>query len=262
MQPILFKFDSIVVSSFALLSSLSFFIASFIFIINGLKRNLPLNKILGLVVCVNISGIVGSRLLFVLNNFSQFGDDPWLIFSISSGGYAFYGGFLFAFLSSVLYLKINQLPFGEILDIGSPSLAVGMIINKFGCFMAGCCYGKETTLAVGVQFPKISIPTLSYGFPHSIHPSQIYASVFGLLILIVLLWSNKYKRFSGQVFLSFVILFSLERMLNLTQRGDIYNDILLGFPQSQFLGFVFMLLAFIVWVILSTRKKITLKSMN
>ena len=56
------------------MSSLSFFIASLIFIINGLNHKLPLNKLLGLVVCVNISGIVGSRLLFVLNNFSQFRD--------------------------------------------------------------------------------------------------------------------------------------------------------------------------------------------
>lgn len=197
-------------------------------------------------------------MLFVLNNFSQFQSNPWRIFSISPGGYAFYGGFLFTFLTLVLYIKINQLSFWEILDLGSPSLAISMSIIKMGCFLAGCCYGKETTPGIGIQFPKYSIPSLNYGFPHSIHPSQIYASVYGLFILIVLLWICKSRRFAGQVFLSFIILFSLERMLNLTQRGDISNDMLFGFPQSQLFGAIFFIIALVAWFRLSKKSYRTL----
>lgn len=237
------------------MSSLAFFSGSLVFIINGIKHHFPLNKLLGLVALANISAVIGSRLLFVLNNISQFQSHPRLVFAVTAGGYAFYGGFLFTFSTLVIYLKLTRLPFWETLDIGSPAVAIGMIINKMGCFLAGCCYGMQTALSIGVQFPEYSIPALKYGFPHSIHASQLYASLLGFLILVVLLRVEKSKHFSGQVFLCFLIIFSLERWFNLTRRGDIDNELLFGIPQSQLWGFVFLLLAAVSWFILSRKKK-------
>jgi phosphatidylglycerol:prolipoprotein diacylglycerol transferase len=237
--------------------SLTCLIGVSIFIIIARRHDIAINKLFGLIVWGYLAGVLGSRFLYALNNISQFQSDPWRIFSISPGGFAFYGGFISTILVGGLYIKINQLSFWNIADYVSPSLAIGMSITKTGCFLGGCCYGKETTLGIGVQFPAHSIPALKYGIPHSIHPSQIYTSVLGLFILIVILWNLKRRRFAGQAFLSFVILFSLERMLNLTRRGDILGELIWGVPQSQFWGALFFIAALTAWIILSRKRNMS-----
>lgn len=255
MHPILYQSDTLVIPAFGVLLSLTYLVAGSVFILIGRKHQVSTNKLLGVLLWGYLAGLVGSRLLFVLNNLSQFQTAPWRAFSISPGGFIFYGGFIFCLLALGWYVKANQLSFWDILDYGAFAAATGMSITKIGCYLAGCCYGKETTLGLGVQFPAFSPPAQHYGIPHSIHPSQLYTSVLGLCILLVLLWVGKRRRFAGQVCLSFVLLFSLERMLNLTQRGDIVNDLLGGIPQSQLFGAVFVIAAAAAWLILRRKER-------
>ena len=151
--------------------SLTYLIGATIFLIIGRRNNIPLNKLLGLMFWSYISVFIGSRFLFILNNISQFRSNSIQFFSISPGGVAFYGGFIITIIVIGLFIKINKLSFWNILDYATPSFAIGISLTKVGCYLAGCCYGKETTLALGVQFPEYSIPALKYGFSHSIQLS-------------------------------------------------------------------------------------------
>lgn len=255
MHPILYQSDSIVISAFGVLLSLTYLIAGSVFILIGRKHQVSTNKLLGVLLWGYLGGLVGSRLLFVLSNLSQFQTAPWRAFSISPGGFIIYGGLVFSVLALGWYVKANQLSFWDIVDYGAVATAVGMSITKIGCYLAGCCYGQETTLGIGVQFPEFSPPAQHYGILHSVHPSQLYGSVWGLGLLVVLLWVGKRQRVAGEVCLSFFLLFSLERMFNLTQRGDIVNDLVWGIPQSQLFGAVFVVAAAATWLILRRQQR-------
>jgi len=247
MEPILFRIGTAVVSSYPFMLSLSFIIGSLIFIGFGKKQNISINKLFGLIVSVHLAAILGSRFLFVLNNYPQFESDLLKAFTISPGGLAFNGGFFLGTLVGVLYVRLTELPFWNIFDFGSPSLALGISLARIGCFLGGCCYGKETSLLWGVQFPNYSLVAQKYGIQHLVHPTQIYESLAGVIIFVVLLVILKHRKFEGQVFLSFVILYSIVRILNDAVRGDALLNYVFNLSQTQFLSIIFGLTAVLIY---------------
>ena len=65
-----------------------------------------------------------------------------------SGG-VFYGGLILAVSVALWYIRRVGLPLWTTCDVFAPGIALGHVVGRFGCFFAGCCYGKPTTAAVG-----------------------------------------------------------------------------------------------------------------
>jgi phosphatidylglycerol:prolipoprotein diacylglycerol transferase len=112
-------------------------------------------------------------------------------------------------------------------DLISPLLALGLFFGRIGCFFAGCCYGKETSLPWGVIFTDPnSLALLNV----SLHPTQLYDAANGLAIFLFLTWKEKRKAFDGQIFFLFFLLYSITRffieMLRGDPRGFIYQDLI------------------------------------
>lgn len=249
MEPILFQIGRAVVPSHSFMLSSSFIVGALIFICYGKKQNISINKLFGLVISVQLFAILGARFLFVVNNYSQFESDFLKVFSISPGGFAVNGGLFFGILVGVLYTRLSSLSFWNISDFASPSIALGICLTKIGCFLGGCCYGKETSLFLGVQFPDNSLAASQYGIPHLVHPTQLYEGFFGIIILVILLLVRRRRKFAGQVFLSFVILYLFVRTLNDVLRGDVTHNYIFNLSQTQLLSIIFGLLAVLIyWV--------------
>ncbi|MDB5353826.1 MAG: Prolipoprotein diacylglyceryl transferase [Phycisphaerales bacterium] len=107
-----------------------------------------------------ISGIVGARLSHVLENLPQYTDPhntAWQNFinaiNIREGGLTYYGGFLLAFPTLVLYAIWKKVPLPLGMDIIAPCLMVGLGFGRIGCYLNGCCYGAECQAPFAVQFP-------------------------------------------------------------------------------------------------------------
>jgi phosphatidylglycerol:prolipoprotein diacylglycerol transferase len=109
-----------------------------------------------------VTGVVGARLSHVLENLSQYttigpGRTAWDNFidaiNIRSGGLTYYGGFLFAFASLVLYALLKKIPLRLGMDIVAPCVVIGLGFGRIGCFLNGCCYGDECELPWAVRFP-------------------------------------------------------------------------------------------------------------
>jgi len=106
------------------------------------------------------SGVIGARLSHVIENISEF-TDPKLgilgnlrnIIDIPSGGLTYYGGFLLAFPTLVIYARIKKIPLRLGMDIVAPCLMIGLAFGRLGCFLNGCCYGAECHLPWAVRFP-------------------------------------------------------------------------------------------------------------
>ena len=161
-----------------------------------------------------LAALAGAKVWFVLAEWEYYSNHPREILSFStllSGG-VFYGAFLSAALVGVVYSWRHKLNPLAILDLYSPTGALGHAIGRLGCFAAGCCYGKPTRIPWSVTFTNPVAQDLA-GTPLGIplHPTQLYESACEFVIFIFLLWLAKRQRFTGEIFGAYAILYGVTR---------------------------------------------------
>ena len=174
------------------------FMAGYLFLMVNRKyakmnKEMPAN----LVMIAAMAGIVGARIFYVVQFWdSQFADEPWTkIFRIDEGGQVFYGGFILASIAIILFCKVKKLNILSTLDILSPSLAIGHAFGRVGCFINGCCFGKETNSILGVKYPAKSIPFEKFHKVVTIHPVQLYEALANILLFGLFMYTlRKFKR--------------------------------------------------------------------
>ncbi len=167
MMPILFKipFTNIPIYSYGLMMVIGFLLG--IQVTKYLARRVGIDPEIfvnvGLIALV--TGVLGARLSHVLENLPQYTDSSrtfwenlWDALNIRSGGLTYYGGFLLAFPSLVLYAIKKKVSIRLGMDIVAPALMVGLAFGRIGCFLNGCCYGATCQLPWAVQYPYDSIP--------------------------------------------------------------------------------------------------------
>jgi phosphatidylglycerol:prolipoprotein diacylglycerol transferase len=139
------------------------------------------------------------------------------MFKLWEGGLVFYGGLLLTVGVTLAYMKWHRLPLWKWADLFSPPIALGLFFGRIGCFLAGCCYGKETSLPWGVIFKDPnSLARLSV----SLHPTQLYEAAGCLVLFFFLRWKEEKKAFDGQIFWLFLLLYAVLRFLIETVRDD------------------------------------------
>jgi phosphatidylglycerol:prolipoprotein diacylglycerol transferase len=240
MYPILFHFGSIKIYAYGFLIGLSFVVGLILSTLNAKKEGVPFERVVDLFFSSVLSAILGSRILFVLINFDAYRGNFLQIFKIWEGGLVFYGGLILAVGVAIAYMRWHGLPLWKLADLFSPPVALGLFFGRIGCFLAGCCYGKETSLPWGVVFTdprslaRLNVP---------LHPTQLYEAAGSLTLFFFLNWKLKKKSFDGQIIWLFLFLYSVFRffieMLRDDPRGFVFQDLL---STSQAIG---ILLAFI-----------------
>jgi phosphatidylglycerol---prolipoprotein diacylglyceryl transferase len=164
-----------------------------------------------------LSAFLGSRILYVLINFDVFRQEPSQIFKIWEGGLVFYGGLVPAAAVAFWVMKWRRLPVWRLADPISPLIALGLSFGRMGCFLAGCCYGKETSLPWAVVFKN---PDSLARLNLPLHPTQLYDAANGLVLFFFLTWVEKRKTFDGQIFWLLLLLYSMTRFFIEIFRGD------------------------------------------
>jgi len=219
MYPILFQFGNLYIYAYGFFIVVGFTLAAILAVLKIRKSNIKisLEHAADLFFYTILSGFVGARLLFLLINFDHFRQHPIQMFKIWEGGLVFYGGLIPAAIVAFGYMRWRRLPVWKLSDLISPLIALGLSFGRIGCFLAGCCYGKETLLPWGVVFKnpdslaRLNVP---------LHPTQIYDAVNGVALFLVLSWMERKKTFDGQIFWLFILLYSITRFLVEMFRGD------------------------------------------
>jgi phosphatidylglycerol:prolipoprotein diacylglycerol transferase len=161
------------------------------------------------------------------------------------GGLSYYGGFIAATLFGLHYIKKHALPMWRVTDLSGYAIPLGLFWGRMGCWLNGCCFGKVTRCTLGVVFPKggaawrhhrdlelLATPTSA---ALAVHPTQLYSSLANLAIFAVLYFVVRpRKRFDGQVFWWFAILYSLMRSSVELLRDD-DRGVLLGWISTSML---------------------------
>lgn len=204
MWPVLFKIGSLEVYSWGFTLSLAVLAGTFLLYRQAPKIGLKQDLVIDMAIWLVVGGVVGARLFYVfVYEPGTYLKQPYLIFALWQGGLVYYGAIIGGFIAGVWFVRKNRLSFWPLADLVAPPLALGYGIVRIGCFLNGCCYGKPTNSFLGVVFPHLD--------DWARHPTQIYSSLLGFTLFIVLLTFQRKKSFDGQVFLLFLILYGIGR---------------------------------------------------
>lgn len=245
MFPELFRIGDFPINTYGVLLALGMLLALFVASRLAVRDGLPRERIYDLGLWTLIGGLIGSKILmyFVEPNVEIFSLD-----FLRSGG-VFYGGFIGGFLTLFLLIRFYKLSFWKVADALAPGLALGQAIGRQGCFAAGCCWGKPTDSIFGVHFTEqahefTGVPIYTdTGAPLHLHPTQLYESIIMLAVFGVLIYLHKRKKFDGQIFIAYAIIYGIVRFsiefLRDDPRGDLFGlTTLTGLSTSQIISLI------------------------
>ncbi len=251
MYPILLKIGKLSLYTYGLFVALGFVTGIWIARHEAKRLKEDQDKIMDLCFYVLLAAIVGSRMFYVFTNFNMFISDPLEIFRIWNGGLVFYGGFILALITAIVFVQRKRLSLFKTSDIMAPALAIGHAIGRIGCFFAGCCYGKACDLPWAVTFTN---PDSLAPANVPLHPTQLYAAAANSLIFILLWVLRSRKKFDGQIFWIYVLLYGVARSVVEIFRGDFRGDLVFGVLSiSQTIGGSMVFVAVVMLVVLGKR---------
>ena len=255
MYPEIFHIGSFPINTYGVFLAIAFLCAILVAVRLAARDGLPRERIYDLSLWMLLGGLIGSKILMLFTE-PEYRDHPLQLLSLDflrSGG-VFYGGLIGAVLTGYFLMKRYKLPWWKTADACAPGIAIGNFFGRQGCFAAGCCWGKPTSLPWGVKFTDLGhqitgVPTDVY-----LHPTQLYESFAMLVVFLFLLWMHRRKRFNGQVILLYALLYSIVRFsiefVRDDPRGDIFGlTTLTGLSTSQMISLVIGIAAAVVLVI-------------
>lgn len=201
------------------------------------RERLSSDKIWDLAFCLFLSGICGARLFYLLEYHKEVFQDVTTIpgfigtvVNLSNGGIVLYGGLIAAAIGFFSYCAVNRIRPLALLDIITPSIFLGIGFGRIGCFLNGCCYGKECSLPWAVQFPRDSAtfgallekklvePDALWTPP--LHPTQLYSALDGFVLAALTAWYFNRRRRNGEVFAIGLFIYPITRFLIEFIRND------------------------------------------
>ena len=259
MFPQLTHIGSFGIPTYGLLVASGVLIGLWISVRNSAKQGINPEHAWNLGIYVVLAGIIGAKVLYVINEWSSYSGHISDIFSLSTlqAGGVFSGGLLAGLAVAAWYIRKHSIPALATCDAFAPGLALGHAIGRLGCFAAGCCFGKETHHFWGVTFTdKLanSISGTPLGVP--LQPTQLFEAAVELANFFVLTWMFKRKKFDGQVFGAFLILygtarFFLEFLRGDPGRGEIIPGVLSG---TQLIAIFLVLGGGLLWYLKSSQR--------
>ena len=154
MFPRLFHIGSFYLPTYGLLVASGVLIGLWIIVRNSEKQGINGDDAWNLGILVVLAGIIGAKVLYIINDWSSYANNWREIFSLNTlqAGGVFSGGLIAAIGAGIWYMRRHHMPALRTMDGIAPGLAFGHVLGRFGCFAAGCCYGKPTSHFWGVIF--------------------------------------------------------------------------------------------------------------
>jgi len=255
MLPRLFDLGPLSVYTYGVLLATAYLLGLQLALVRARRHGLDAQRVMDLGILVIVSALVGAKLLLIVTDYEYFRANPTDIFSLVRSGGVFYGGLIVAVAAAFWYLRRHPLPFWTTTDVFAPGIALGHVIGRFGCFFAGCCYGRPTTAPWGVTFTNPLAAEL-VGTPLGVrlHPTQLYEAAAELLILVgLLVYERRWRAFPGRTFWTYMLLYAVSRFAIEFFRGDPRGDVFGTFSTSQFISIVLAPLSLVMLVVLSRR---------
>ena len=226
------------------------------------KWKISLDKMLDVLIYGTIFGIIGARLYYCIFKWDLYKDNPLDIFAIWEGGLAIYGGIIGGLAAAFVVCKVRKMNFWNLLDMASMSLLIGQGIGRWGNFANQEAFGTNTDLPWGMWSSKIATYIIGHQDEFAangitmdpnkaVHPTFLYESIWCILGFFVLyLICQKFRKFSGQIFLCYGVWYGLERAVVEGLRTDSLYITGTTLRVSQVVSAALALFCFIALVVL------------
>lgn len=214
----------------------------------GKRRGVHEDTFMDIVLIAIPSAILGARIYYVLFNLDYYSKHLIEIPQIWSGGLAIHGGLIGAFIASYFIAKKKGVSFWKLADIAAPSILVGQMLGRWGNFMNQEAHGGEVSRSFleGLHLPEWIINQMYINGSYY-HPTFLYESMWSLLGIIVLLSLRKLNLRRGEIFLTYLIWYSVGRYFIEGLRTD---SLMLTetIRMAQFISILIILVAIIILV--------------
>lgn len=256
-HPILFKLGPLTIGSYGVLLACAFMASFYMFNSQFAKNGYDVEIAWDIDFLAIFGGMVGSRLLFIIENFSEFISNP-IPFIFSTTGFSVLGGYILAFVLCAIRMRMAKIKFLTAADMVSPGLAIGYAVGRLGCLVSGDgCYGIPTHSSLGMSFSNGIVSTLSAKNPNLVqyfkhifpgeaipkdifvHPTPMYESISQFILFFLLLFP-KWKIGPGNRFAFFLCWFGTSRFL--VEFIRLNPKYMWGLTDHQFIAALFVLI--------------------
>ncbi|QAA33687.1 prolipoprotein diacylglyceryl transferase [Clostridium manihotivorum] len=244
----LIKIGPITIYGYGLMIALGILAAYVLTEYRAKKLKLESEKISYLAIWGVGGGILGAKLLYYITEIKEIVANPKVLLNISDG-FVVFGGIIGGILGGYLYCKRSNLKFLKYFDLIMPAVALAQGFGRIGCFLAGCCYGEETTSSIGVVFKQSNFA------PNGVKliPTQLISSGLDFLNFLVLLYIAKNKKVDGQVAGFYLVFYSAGRFVLEFFRGDLVRGTVGIMSTSQFISIFTFIMGMILVLVTGNR---------
>ena len=238
MDPIAFELFGLQIRWYGILISLGMVLGTLLALREAKRVGIKQDDIIDLILIVIPSAIIGARIYYVIFNWSYYQGDILKMINIRQGGMAIHGGVIGGAIAGYIFCKVKKLNFFKMADIIAPSLILGQAIGRWGNFINQEAHGGATDMPWGIVVDGVKV-----------HPTFLYESLWNLCVFAFLLKYKKHKKYEGQLFIIYIVLYSVGRFFIEGMRTD---SLMLGaFRIAQLLSaslvVIFGLVLFYKW---------------
>lgn len=215
------------------------------------RKGFKKEDIYDLVLWILPGGLLGARLLHVLDHWSHFAANPVRMLYLWEGGLAIWGGVLGGLVAVALFARRRGWSFLSLLDTVAPGLVLGQAIGRAACIITGDAVGKPTSGPFGLAYtqPGAMVPELGVYYT----PTPVYEILMNLAIFGVV-WQLRRKPLpDGVLFLIYLLLYAGGRFI--ITFWSAYQVVALGLNQAQLISLAALIIGLPVLVYLWWRKQ-------
>ena len=248
LNPVFFKLGPISIYWYGVIIATGVLLAIWLAMRESDRRGLNKDYILDLVMFAIPIAIISARIYYVIFEWDQYKGGPWWkVFAVWEGGIAIHGALIGAVLTAIVFARVKKLNFWQIADITAPSIIIGQAIGRWGNFMNQEAHGGPISQSTYDSFhqylPDFIMNQMCIGGT-LYHPTFLYESFWNILVFIGLLLLRKYNPLRGEMFLSYIIMYSVGRIFIEGMRTD---SLFLGpIKQAQLLSILLIIGAIIL----------------
>lgn len=182
--------------------------------------------------------IIGGHLLYGITNLKNIvsvilnGENIISFLNYFSGN-VFYGGLIGGILSALIYSKVAHINFRKYIDNAALFIPLFHFFGRIGCFLSGCCYGKECSFGFVYKYSLIESANHVRRFP-----IQLVEAGGNMIIFLILCYLFHNKRFEKKLLSVYLVMYSILRFSTEFFRGDFYRGFLFSLSTSQIISII------------------------
>jgi phosphatidylglycerol:prolipoprotein diacylglycerol transferase len=237
-----FSIGGVDVMWYGILISCGFAVCIYMICRRAPRHGLTGDSALNYTIFVAVAAVVGARLYYVLFNLPYYMEDPSRIFQLREGGLAIHGGLILGCVTGIVLARIWKHSPLNVMDLFFTSIPLGQAIGRWGNYFNGEAHGGPTDLPWGIMVDG-----------QKVHPTFLYESLWCLFLFFLLWYVDNRRRFTGQTFLLYCMLYSAERFLVEGLRTD---SLMLGpLRQAQVLSAAVIVIAAVAYIYLYNKHR-------